>query len=167
MLPWGDPWHDGHMLEAWGYLCTYPLTKTPYSWEWTLSCERLWGIENNVAMSLRVVVCNHDSHCLTSFFCTETWRKTSAKSRKTGAISRKTRAKSKSVQTHALKTHIPLMCNQCNMNICPDGASTKKMLSHALLYIWHVLCSCIKACAVMCAFALCMILDAQKHGAWI
>ena len=34
-------------------------------------------------------------------------------------------------------------------------------------YIWHVLCSCIKACAVMCAFALCMILDAQKHGAWI
>ena len=34
-------------------------------------------------------------------------------------------------------------------------------------YIWHVLCSSIKACAVLCAFALCMILDAQKHGAWI
>ena len=67
MLPWGDPWHDGHMLEAWGYICRHTVTKTPYSWESTLSCERLCSIEKNVAMSLRVVVCNHDSHCLTSF----------------------------------------------------------------------------------------------------
>ena len=96
-------------------------------------------------------------------FCTETWRKTSAKSRKTGAISRKTRAKSKSVQTHALKTHIPLMCNQCNMNICPDGASTKKMLSHALLYLACALFLHQSMCSHVC---FCIVHDFGCSEAW-
>ena len=33
MLPSGDPWHDGQMLEVWDYLYKHPRTKIPDSWE--------------------------------------------------------------------------------------------------------------------------------------
>ena len=163
MLPWGDPWHDGHMLEAWGYICRHTVTKTPYSWESTLSCERLCSMEKNVAMSLRVVVCNHDSHCLTSFLA----QKLGAKR----AQNRAKRAQYPAKRAQNQKVYRPMpwkpkfhWCLTKVMWTCPDGASTKKMLSHALLYLACALFLHQSICSHVCFF--CIVHDFGGSEAW-